>query len=178
MRETPSTKTYVTDGESRLLETAGGKLAVTTIPWPVTGDRVFLGGETITYTDYVDGLLKAGRALKDEHEVPWLVLNHEPPGGTPLAAGYLAPEADFARRLLESTQPDFSLHGHIHQAPTVKGGFWIWQLGKTVCFNAGQSAPGERPQVILLAWYGPGNWNATWSGAGRVLHAGTRPPSP
>jgi len=171
MRENPSTKSFVTDGETRLLQTTRGNLAVTTIPWPVHGGDLVLDGYRTTYLDFVKRLLHSGRKIKEEEGVPWIVLNHEPPGGTPLSATYSAPEADFGRRLIEAAEPDFSLHGHIHQAPTAPGGSWIWQLGPTVCFNAGQSAPGEPLHHIVLEWRGPGDWTATWNGAGRTLRA-------
>jgi hypothetical protein len=56
-------------------------------------------------------------------------------------------------------------------SPTAPGGSWIWQLGRTVCFNAGQSGSGEPLHHILLDWRGVGDWTATWSGAGRTLMA-------
>ena len=171
MREHPSTETCVTDGESRLLETPEGGLAVTTLPWPVHGGDLVVDGYRTSYLDFVKKLLKAGRKIKDEEGVPWIVLNHEPPGGTPLSATYFAPEADFTRRIINAAEPDFSLHGHIHQAPTSPGGFWIFQLGPTVCLNAGQSQPGEPPHHILLEWRGPREWTAIWRGAGRTLRA-------
>lgn len=179
MREKPSTKSCITDGESRLLETPGGNIAVTTIPWPVHGGDLVVDGYRTTYLDFVKHLLRARRKIKDEEGVPWIVLNHEPPGGTRLSATYTAHEADFACRIIEAAEPDFSLHGHIHQAPTASGGSWIWQLGPTVCFNAGQSHEGEPLHHILLDWSGPGDWRATWSGAGRTLRAeSNRPVSP
>jgi Icc-related predicted phosphoesterase len=170
MRETEGDETCITDGETRVLKTAAGTLAVTTVPWPVTGDMILLDGYRASYLDFVKGLLHAGKKLQAEG-LPWIILNHEPPAQTPLATGYVAAEADFARRLLESAQPDFSLHGHIHQAPTAEGGCWVWQLGETICFNAGQSAPGEPGHMILLEIQGPRRWQATWRGDRRTLRA-------
>lgn len=171
MREAASTETFSTDGESRLLATAGGNLVVTTVPWPVCDGDIVIDGYRTSYLDFVKKLLRAGRRLRDEEGVPWIVLNHEPPGETPLSATYQAPEADFTRRLIEAAAPDFSLHGHIHQAPTARGGSWIWQLGKTVSFNTGQSAPGEALHQILLELRGRNDWTAVWSGGGRVQRA-------
>lgn len=171
MRESPGNDTCITDGESRMLETAGGNLAVTTIPWPVTGDKVFLDDGWTSYLDFTKELLHAGARLRAEECLPWILLNHEPPGGTPLSATYDAAEANFARRTIEAAQPDFSLHGHIHQAPTSKGGSWIWQIGNTVCFNPGQSAPGELPHCVLLDCRSAEDWTATWHGNGRTLRA-------
>ena len=171
MREATSTKDFVTDGESRLLTIGDERLAVTTLPWPVHGGDLVIDGYRTTYLDFTKNLLRSGQTLQSEEAVPWIVLNHEPPEATPLAGSYTAPEADFARRMIESAQPDFSLHGHIHEAPTGRSGSWIWQLGKTVCFNAGQSRPGELPHYIFLKWRGPSDWSAVWNGAGRMLRA-------
>ena len=177
MRESPSTESCITDGESRLLEPSSGGIAVTTLPWPVYAGDLVIEGHQTTYLDFVKHLLHAGQKLKEEKPIPWIVLNHEPPGKTPLSATYVAPEADFARRMIEAAQPDFSLHGHIHQAPTAPGGSWIWQLGSTVCFNPGQSEPGEPLHYILLEWRGPGDWTATWHGAGQMLRAESKEPT-
>ena len=168
MREIPSSSTYLTDGESRLLDVGLEKVAVTTLPWPVSDGEFVIGGTRINYLDFVRDLLRAGRKLQTE-ETPWIVLFHEPPEGTPVAATYSAMEADFTRRTIEAAKPDFSLHGHIHQAPTAKGGSWNAQLGPTVCFNAGQSLPGEPLHHILLEWRSRNDWTATWSGAGQSL---------
>ena len=178
MREKPSTKSFVTDGESRLLETPDCRIAITTLPWPVHGGDLVVDGYRTTYLDFAKHLLQAGRKIKEEEGVPWIVLNHEPPGETPLSATYEAPEADFARRMIEAAKPDFSLHGHIHQAPTAKGGSWIWQVGETVSFNPGQSLPGEPLHYIFLKWRGPGDWTAVWNGAGRMLRAESGNPKP
>ncbi|MFQ3577666.1 MAG: metallophosphoesterase [Verrucomicrobiia bacterium] len=170
MKETSSHKHYVTDGESRILETAAGPIAVTTIPWPVTGDTVLLDGYRTNYLDFVKNLLRSGRKLKEEEKVPWIILNHEPPLETPLATNYSSPEADFSRRLIEAAGADFSLHGHIHHAPTATDDSWIHQLGPTTCFNAGQSAPGEPLHYILLELHNPGgDWTAIWHGGGGTL---------
>ena len=133
MCQEPSTKTYVPDGESRVLQVGDGKVAITTIPWPVHGGDVLVNDRNIPYHEFVLGLLREGKLL--QADMPWIILCHEPPGDTPLAATYVAAEADFARKLIEAAQPDFSIHGHIHQAPTAPGGSWIWQLGKTICFH-------------------------------------------
>jgi len=171
MRETTFTKNFVTDGESRLLEVGEEQIIVTTLPWPLHGGDLVFEGYRTTYLDFVKSLLRAGRKIKEEESIPWIVLNHEPPEGTPLAGNYIAPEADFARRLIESAQPDFSLHGHIHEAPRKKDGSWIWQIGKTFRFNPGQSQPGELPHYIFLKLRGLRDWTAVWNGAGWILRA-------
>jgi Icc-related predicted phosphoesterase len=76
--------------------------------------------------------------------------------------------------MIKASEPDFSVHGHVHQAPTAPGGSWIWESEKTIAFNPGQSPRGESPHYILLELRGPGDWSATWHGIGRELKAGTR----
>ena len=76
--------------------------------------------------------------------------------------------------MIEAAQPDFSLHGHIHEAPTAHGGSWIWQVGKTVCFNPGQSFQEDPLHYIFLKWRARGDWTAVWNGASRVLRAESR----
>jgi len=175
MRENPATKMFVPDGESRLIETPGERMAVTSLPWPAGGDDLVVNGYRTTFMEFTAKLLRDGKKLQAEECVPWIVLCHEPPGDTPLAADYMAREADVARMMIEAAGPDFSLHGHIHHAPTSPGGLWIWQLGKTVCFNAGQSAAGEPPHFILLEWRARGDYTAIWNGGGRVLRAEVKP---
>ncbi len=174
MKKAPLSGNCVTDGESRLLSVGMESIAISSIPWPLPRGRLFVDEKPTAYADITRELLRAGKKLRAEERAPWLILCHEPPGGTPLTAGYTAPEADFTRRLIEAAEPDFSLHGHIHDAPTSTGGSWIWRIGKTVCFNAGQSCDGRLPRYILLHWRGYGDWNAVWHGDGRILHADSR----
>lgn len=164
MKETPSSATCVTDGETRLLQVGRERIAITTLPWPIQGGNLHIEGDHTTYFDFVKHLLSQGKKLQAEEGVPWIVLCHEPPGETPLSATYTAPEADFARRMIEAYEPDFSLHGHIHQAPEASSGSWTWQLGKTVCFNAGQSNSGEPVNFIVLEWHAGGDWTALRQG--------------
>ena len=174
MRESPSTSRFVADGESRLLTIGHEQLAVTTIPWPVNGGSIMIDGVQTDYSDHAKALLQKGRELQKEKNVPWIVLCHEPPEETPLCPSYFAPEAAMAKRMIEAAQPDFSLHGHIHEAPTAHGGSWIWQVGKTVCFNPGQSFQEDPLHYIFLKWRARGDWTAVWNGASRVLRAESR----
>jgi len=171
MKQTPSSETCISDGESRLLQVGSERIAITTIPWPVGPDSLIVSSKPTGFANFVTGLLREGRKLRNTEHVPWFVLWHEPPGGTPLSVSNAGPEADFARRLIEATEPDFSLHGHIHHAPTATAGTWIYRLGTTVCFNPGQSLEGQPPQFVLLEWSGEGDWTALWHGDGRILRA-------
>lgn len=175
MRNRGSTPRYVGDGETGLVAENWGGMAVTSIPWPlphpVPVDERRLGRHRSAYLALVGRLAEEGRRIKTERGIPWIVLLHQPPGETPLAAGANTSRLNSSRRFLESTQPDFSLHGHIHRAPSEKNGSWIWQIGRTVCFNTGQSEAGEIPNFIVLDWRGPGDWTAVWEGDGRTQRA-------
>ena len=175
MKEASSSGTCVADGETRILQAGAERIAISSIPWPAYGRKLIVDGKPIAFLDFVKRLLHEGKKLRAEEGVPWLILCHEPPGGTPLSATSVpgartALGVDFAS-VIQAWQPDFSLHGHIHDAPTAPGGSWIWRIGKTVCFNPGQSSGGEPPQYILLDWRGAGDWTALWHGDGRELRA-------
>jgi len=172
MKQSPSSQTCVTDGETRILHTGAERIAISSIPWPVHGSKIILDGKPASFLDFVQHLLREGKRLRADERVPWLILCHEPPGGAPvLSATGAAPEPDFATRVIKAAEPDFSLHGHFHNAPTAPGGCWIWRIGKTICFNAGQSAEGRPPQYILLEWRSASDWTAHWHGEGRILRA-------
>lgn len=170
MKESPSSNFFLSDGESGVLDVAGGRIAVTTLPWPVLGRDLTLNGYRTTYLDFTKSLLRKGKKLQIAESVPWIVLCHEPPSGGPLSAGYTANlEIDFARKMIAEAQPDFSVHGHVHQAPTSSGGSWMWRIRQTTCFNAGQSEPGKPPYFVLLDWRARGDWTAKWFVGGREL---------
>lgn len=171
MRKDPSKGSYITDGESRLLKVGENQIAITTLPWPFDPEELILKGCRTNYADFTQELLQQGKKLQTEENVPWIVLTHEPPADTPLSVNYYAPGAEFTRKLIESAQPDFSLHGHAHYSPTAPDGLWIWQMGTTICFNAGQSEQGENPYHILLKIKKGGEWKAIWNTQEQILHA-------
>ena len=174
MKQTPSSETCISDGESGLLQVGIERIAITTIPWQIGQGSLIVNSKPIGFANFVMSLLREGKKLHAAEHVPWFVLWHEPPGGTPLSIPNAGPEADFGRRLIEATEPDFSLHGHIHHAPTAAAGTWICRLGRTVCFNPGQSLEGQPPQFVLLESRGEGDWTAQWHGDGRtaIAHSG------
>jgi Icc-related predicted phosphoesterase len=65
---------------------------------------------------------------------------HGPPYGTRLdqIAGGAHVGSRATRRFLERMRPALSLHGHIHESPTVSGSF-ADRIGATICVNPGQS---------------------------------------
>jgi Icc-related predicted phosphoesterase len=169
---------FVGDGQSRILCGACGSFVITTIPWPITSGDLFIEGKMIPHIDFIKALLRQGDDLRKQEKAPWIVLIHEPPAPSPLAVGYSAPEAEFTRRIIELAQPDFSLHGHIHDAPMRQGGSWIWHIGRTICFNPGQSSLGEQPHFILLEYSSPTDWKATWQGSGSSQTTSNENPIP
>lgn len=69
---------------------------------------------------------------------------HSPPYGTrlDLIQGKAHVGSRAIRSFIENRQPLLTLHGHIHEAPEVSGSFFD-SIGKTLCFNPGQSLPFE-----------------------------------
>ena len=187
MHECPSSPPYVTDGESRVMEVAGEKIVITTIPFSIHGGgQTGINGYQTIYSQFVLSLLSTGLKLQIKEKVPWIVLCHQPPGGTPICGNTTSPEADFVRDMIKMHELDFSLHGNIHLAPIKPGGSWHSQINYTIyrgckpdgtrfvepakinCFNSGQSEYDEAPYYILLEFFGVGKWTATWSGNGKM----------
>ena len=164
-----SAHNFFGDGVTGLLRTKTGSLAVTSIPWPVTGADIVIGDRSISYIDYIAHLLDEGKKLQLAH--PWLVLFHEPPIGTRLCVDYSFAEARLSRQIVEKWKPDLAQHGHIHEAATHRDGDFFEQLGSTVCFNAGQSPDGDDPHHIVLQLKGR-DWNAQWRGGTESRSAG------
>ncbi|MDX2200987.1 MAG: metallophosphoesterase [Phycisphaerae bacterium] len=71
---------------------------------------------------------------------PWVLVAHAPPYGTqldrlPHVAGPVGSRA--VRAFVERSAPCLSLHGHIHESPSLTGG-WRERVGRTLCVNPGQ----------------------------------------
>ena len=68
-----------------------------------------------------------------------ILVFHTPPYGTPLDTLYDGSHVGSraVRSFIEREQPWMSLHGHIHESPTVSGLYWD-TIGDSVCVNAGQ----------------------------------------
>ncbi len=60
----------VTDNRSEVLETASGRIVITTIPYDYTG------------CTHRKDLWRSGASLRKQTAAPWLVLHHEPPADT------------------------------------------------------------------------------------------------
>jgi predicted phosphodiesterase len=142
----------VTDRRCQLLETAGKKVVVTTIPFYPGQD----GPRICTQ------LWDAGRRLRTTAGARWLVLNHEPPAGTKVGGAY-GDAALFYR--IEEYQPDYVVSGHMHAQPY--SGDFADRIGRTWCFNPGAPEANRThlakvPNHILLdTATGTAAWRAT-----------------
>lgn len=80
---------------------------------------------------------------------PVILISHAPPVNThtdPLPGfGHVGSYA--VRAFIEQRQPRFSLHGHIHEAPS-ESGHVTDRLGECVCINPGQ----EHDRLCGLSW--------------------------
>ena len=125
-----------------------------------------------------------GRRLADLHPgVPWVVLHHEPPEGSRVAAGAWGADAGtgsgafWAAEWCRQFHPDYLLCGHIHQSPFVEGGSWADPVpgSPTWAFNPGRDeATGSRLVEIdtaarMAVWL---SWDGELEDA-RQLHAGS-----
>jgi len=158
MHDLPANTQILSDCQSGVLELAGSRLVVSTLPWPVAGHEVYLGGYCTSYHRYCERILAEGARLRDETGGKWLMVVHSPPSETIL--GSLEEASDLVRSWVNRFQPDFSSHGHLHDGPLKNGGRWIARCGKTVSLNAGQAPNGEMPLFIGLSI--EKNHCATW----------------
>jgi len=112
----------VSDRHSRLVEISSEKIVVTTIPF-------FPGKQG---PGVCKRLWHEAARQRAASGAQWLLLHHEPPGGT-LVGGYSGDSSLFYR--IREYQPDFVLSGHIHAQPYF--GSFADRVGKTWCFNPG-----------------------------------------
>ena len=132
---------FLEDGTTGLIESATGSLIVSSIPYKKFGDLMEISARSPMWEE--------GRALKSQTGFPWLVLHHDPPAGGPV--GGMA--GDFELRMsIEKFQPDYMLSGHLHGQPFFEGGGFYEKIGRSVCFNSGQTLPSRSqiPNDIVL----------------------------
>ena len=53
------------------------------------------------------------------------------------------------RRFIEKEQPLLTLHGHIHESPSMSGS-WHDKIGKTICINVGSSYPEDKLNCVVM----------------------------
>jgi len=126
-----SSPTMVGNGESRVLETAGGSLVVSTFPFGEFAGKA--------------SLWECGAQLRDEHQLPWAVLHHDPPGQTKVGGPY---GDSYLWYPIKSYQPTFVLSGHHHHQPYV--GSFVDHEGETLLFNPGCVEASPTPNAVLF----------------------------
>ena len=110
----------VTDGCSEILETDGGRIVITTIPYDFTA---------VTWRR---DLWRLGAQQRRETGAPWIVLHHDPPSDSRVGGEF---GNSGLSSLVNTYRPDFLLSGHMHLQP-YRGDF-LDRLGRTWCFNPG-----------------------------------------
>ncbi len=142
----------VTDRRSQIIETPGGKIVLTTIPF-FRGPR------------FCDALWEEGLRLRVTSGALWLVLHHEPPANTKVGGRMGDPSLLYKIR---EYQPDFVLSGHFHGQPYA--GNFADQIGRTWCFNPGVPVLGRAIQSKIPnhIWIDTDRKTATWNAAPNV----------
>ncbi|CAN5831612.1 metallophosphoesterase [soil metagenome] len=145
----------VVDGTTDILETGNGeKIVITSIPWEASAEKE---------------LWETGAQAREQYRCPWLVLNHEPPGGT-MVGGTRGSFSLFY--LILEFHPTFVLSGHLHDRPYRKDGSFAENLEGTWCFNPGHPARRgtDAPNCIMLDTVtGIVEWRGYEMGDGRWL---------
>ncbi|SDU18356.1 Predicted phosphoesterase [Verrucomicrobium sp. GAS474] len=105
---------------------------------------------TESWESAVESLLTQGWQKRQELSwCPWIVLAHNPPVHTAVAA---TPNdsggSDHIRLWVERFQPDYLLSGHLHQAPDL--GSFRAELGQCLCLNPGYVEEAEMPSHITV----------------------------
>lgn len=157
-RETPP---LVSDRESRLIQTDGGPVVVTTLPYEHES-----GEEAPTRKV----LLEHGAELRRRSGALWVVLHHEPPYNSP-TGGIWGNNVFYWE--IRSAQPDFVGCGHAHDQPFHPEGAFHDKIGKSWVFNPGY--PGRvvagrttRPNTVLIDTV---TLSAKWLAQGRTKTA-------
>jgi len=143
---------FIPDGKNAVVVPAGGgeSVVISTIPYGKFGACSSLSVNSPLWED--------GKKLSAALGSQWLVLHHEPPGGGKV--GGMAGNFDLTDRLLQAG-PDYVLSGHLHGQPFFEGGGFHEKIGRSHCFNAGQTPPTKSrvPNYIILD---TGKRLATW----------------
>lgn len=93
---------------------------------------------------------------EDMANLPWpeshnrtILIMHSPPYDTTLDRLYdgTSVGSRAIRDFIEDQQPHLTLHGHIHESPTVSGTYWQ-KIGKTLSINPGQTS--QRLSAVIF----------------------------
>ena len=148
----------VTDARTSLVQTPGGAVVVTTIPY-----NHWMRGNTVA-----DELWRAGAMLRKTERAPWIVLHHEPPADTAVGGSMGDPELFYKIR---EDRPSFVVSGHLHSQPYT--GHFADEIDGTWCFNPGypvvtRAMKSKIPNHIALDLSAR---TATWHATPNVGHA-------
>lgn len=150
---------WFSDATTEVVHMKDSGLICTSVPWHIR-DTLETNKGDIPYLRFVEALLAEGAAMRTTFEVPWLLLDHSPPADTPLAPDHFDTRSLMTSHYIATHHPNFSIHGHLHSAPSHEDGAWYCRTGKTTSFNPGQTLLGEDPSYVLLTID-----NAEWSAA-------------
>jgi Icc-related predicted phosphoesterase len=78
-------------------------------------------------------------------------VTHAPPYGTNCDVMYDLTHvgSKSIRALIERTQPTLTLHGHIHESPSLTG-HWFDHVGATMCINVGKDGTGPKAALFKI----------------------------
>lgn len=126
-----------------------------------------------------EAIWAASRTLADRHHLPWVVLHHEPPERTKVAASaaHLSEDhgagAFWCKEWARTYRPDYLLCGHLHASPFVPGGAWADRVEGTPtwAFNPGRDEVNCRAVEIdtrakIARWYS--SWDGELADACRL----------
>ena len=92
------------------------------------------------------------RLPKSLYQKRTIYIMHSPPFGTrlDLIQGRKSAGSHSIKAFIEEHQPFLTLHGHIHESPSLSGAYFDW-IGGTLSINPGQSIWSERQTGRLYA---------------------------
>ncbi len=130
--------------------------AISALSIPTDGDTVMIGAAMLSVCAWWDGpetqnaIAAQLDAAATRPRDSWIWVYHAPPVDSPVSwsghrhFGDTALSAWIARY-----RPDIVFSGHVHEAPFVRNGSWVDQIGDTWLFNAGRQI-GPVPASISL----------------------------
>jgi len=124
------------------------------------------------YDERVEGttrkLLYDAFALKQKHQIPWIILHHDPPegAGISMAEHHIDSGSTSFGEWVRNLKPDITLSGHLHEAPLVHGSC-VDKVGKSFCFNCGHDSTASIPSYVELK-LGKNRIDYSWAFKGKA----------
>jgi Icc-related predicted phosphoesterase len=120
------------------------------------GQSVAIGDVLFSVCAWWDGpaereaIAEQFRRDAEAEKATWIWVYHAPPSQSPTSWGGNRSYGDVElTKWIEEYQPDIIFAGHVHQAPFVKEGSWVDQVGRTWIFNAGHQY-GAPPAHLIV----------------------------